>query len=142
MHRKPLLQRQSRALTSSCAGKQILEVGSGGNPAVAFAALRHCRRVVATDGSPQALRLLKRNVCTNARSVGMHHLPCRHSSELLFGIQSPESAMHAFVSYLEEIFLLASEIHDICFGSYLGGRGGATWRLEVCSSRAGLSAHL
>ena len=109
MHRKPLLQRQSRALTSSCAGKQILEIGSGGNPAVTFAALRHCRQVVATDGSPQALRLLERNVCMNARSVGMHHLPCRPSSELLFAIQIPESAMYAYVRYPAEIFLLASE---------------------------------
>ena len=40
---------------------------------MAFAALRHSRRVVVTEGSPQALRLLERNVCANARwgvSVG------------------------------------------------------------------------
>lgn len=109
MHRKPLLQRQGRALTSSCAGKLILEIGSGGNPAVAFAALRHCRRVVATDGSPQALRLLERNMCTNARSAGMLHLPCRPSSELLVAIHIPESTMYAIVRYPAEIFLLASE---------------------------------
>ena len=47
--------------------KEVMEVGAGGNPAVAFAALRHARRVVATEGSPQALRLLERNVCANAR---------------------------------------------------------------------------
>ena len=50
------------------ADKQVMEVGAGVNPAVAFAALRHSRRVVATEGSPQALRLLERNVCANARS--------------------------------------------------------------------------
>ena len=49
------------------ADQQVMEVGAGGNPAVAFAALRHARRVVATEGSPQALRLLERNVCANAR---------------------------------------------------------------------------
>ncbi len=51
----------------------MLEIGSGGNPAVAFAALRHCRRIVATDGSPEALRLLERNVRANARS-GLDHI--------------------------------------------------------------------
>lgn len=49
------------------AGKRVLEVGSGSNPLVAFAALRHCRLAVATDGSPEALSLLERNVTRNSR---------------------------------------------------------------------------
>ena len=59
---------QAISLRDSCAGKRVLEIGSGGSPAVAFAALRHCRQVVTTDGSPEALRLLERNICANARS--------------------------------------------------------------------------
>ena len=62
----------------TCAGKHVLEIGSGGNPVVAFAALRHCRRLVATDGSPEALRLLERNICANARSAS-HWAMCVHS---------------------------------------------------------------
>ena len=67
----------------------MLEIGSGGSPAVAFAALRHCRRIVATDGSPEALRLLERNVCANARS-GLGHKTfsgrcCKAASAILHG---------------------------------------------------------
>ena len=49
------------------AGRKVLEMGCGGNPLVAFAALRHCRMAVACDGSPKALELMERNVCANAR---------------------------------------------------------------------------
>ena len=49
------------------AGKRVLEVGCGSSPLVAFAALRHCRLAVCTDGSPEALELMDSNVASNAR---------------------------------------------------------------------------
>ncbi len=64
--RRPVLLK----LTSICyelTGSRVLEVGCGSNPLVAFAALRHCRRVIACDGSPKALALMETNVNLNAR---------------------------------------------------------------------------
>lgn len=48
-------------------GKRVLELGAGASPLVALAALRAgAARVVATDGSPDALRLLETNLAANA----------------------------------------------------------------------------
>ena len=45
----------------------MLELGAGASPLVALAALRAgAARVVATDGSPDALRLLDANLAANA----------------------------------------------------------------------------
>lgn len=48
-------------------GRQVLEVGSGVNPLCCLAALKHCRRYVATDGSLEALQGLARNLDLNCR---------------------------------------------------------------------------
>ena len=48
-------------------GAHVLEVGSGVNPVCCLAALRHCRRYVATDGSPETLQGLAKNLDLNAR---------------------------------------------------------------------------
>lgn len=45
----------------------MLELGAGASPLVALAALRAgAARVVATDGSPDALRMLEANLAANA----------------------------------------------------------------------------
>ena len=49
------------------AGRQVLEVGAGVNPLCCLAALKHCRRYVATDGSLQALEGLTGNFDLNSR---------------------------------------------------------------------------
>ena len=43
-------------------------MGCGSSPLVAFAALRHCRLAVCTDGSAKALELMDSNIACNARS--------------------------------------------------------------------------
>lgn len=51
----------------SAAGRRVLELGCGSNPLVMFAALRHARRVVSTDGSLEALQQMGKNLALNAR---------------------------------------------------------------------------
>ncbi|KAK9843966.1 hypothetical protein WJX81_000623 [Elliptochloris bilobata] len=66
----PALARLLLACPALCAGKRVLELGAGASPLVALAALRMgavC--VVATDGSPDALRLLEANLAANAGQV-------------------------------------------------------------------------
>ena len=50
----------------SCAGKRVVELGSGGGGLCAMAAARTCRRYTATDGSPDAVALLRANLRANA----------------------------------------------------------------------------
>ena len=58
----------------------LLELGAGGSPLVALAAARSrfgLRRVVSTDGSPRALRLLSANLQSNASLVVAERLRVR-----------------------------------------------------------------
>ncbi|KAK9828449.1 hypothetical protein WJX72_000046 [[Myrmecia] bisecta] len=50
-------------------GRHVLEVGCGANPLCTLAALRFARRVVATDGSSQALARMASNLALNSSLV-------------------------------------------------------------------------
>ena len=60
-----------------CAGRSVLELGSGVSPLCCMAALRHCRKYVATDGSLQACQGLARNLDLNCRYQVLR--PARYS---------------------------------------------------------------
>ena len=47
----------------------MIELGSGANPLLALACLRHCSAYTGTDGSKRALSLLARNLAANSRSA-------------------------------------------------------------------------
>lgn len=60
------------SFVSSSSSLSLLELGAGGSPLVALAAARSSsgfRRVVSTDGSQRALRLLSSNIAANARLI-------------------------------------------------------------------------
>ena len=61
------LEREQMKAGVGCAGRNVLELGSGVSPLCCMAALRHCRRYVATDGSLQACQGLVRNLDLNCR---------------------------------------------------------------------------
>ena len=70
----------SSSSSSSSSSLSLLELGAGGSPLVALAAARSgCgfRRVVSTDGSPRALRLLSSNLASNASLVVAERLRVR-----------------------------------------------------------------
>ena len=57
----------------------MLELGAGASPLVALAALRAgAARVVATDGSPDVLRLLEANLAANAGCAAHSHAGSVH----------------------------------------------------------------
>ncbi|EIE22455.1 S-adenosyl-L-methionine-dependent methyltransferase [Coccomyxa subellipsoidea C-169] len=106
----PALARFILAHPEVFAGSRVLEVGCGSNPLVAFAALRHCRRVIACDGSPKALALMETNVSLNASLVVVERLRLRqlrwgdaiHVNAVLQKFGHVDIAVGADVVYVEE----------------------------------------
>lgn len=80
----PIKQQQVKLFCYAVSGKRVLEVGSGVSPLCCLAALRHCSKYVATDGSRLALQGLSRNLDLNSRCFG----PAAHSSCCFWPLQS------------------------------------------------------
>ena len=69
------------------AGRAVVELGCGGAGLCAVAGAHTCRRFTATDGSPQALDLLRQNLRSNAHSfiyerVGVQRLAWGDSAQI------------------------------------------------------------
>jgi len=60
-----------------CTGKRVVELGAGGGGLCAMAGARTCRRYVATDGSPDAVALLRANLRANAALFIRERVACR-----------------------------------------------------------------
>ena len=65
----------------------MIELGCGGGGLCALAGAHICRRFTATDGSPQALELLRRNLRSNAPAficerVGVQQLEWSNASQI------------------------------------------------------------
>jgi len=55
----------------------VVELGAGGGGLCAMAGARTCRRYVATDGSPDAVALLRANLRANAALFIRERVACR-----------------------------------------------------------------
>ncbi len=55
----------------------MVELGCGGGGLCAMAAAHTCRHFTATDGSPEAVRLLRKNLRANAAQFICERVACR-----------------------------------------------------------------
>ncbi len=95
------------------AGKQVLEVGCGVNPLCCLAALRHCRKFVATDGSLQALQGLVRNLDLNCRCVS--HASMKAGRYLILFSHGRPGSVYAMLATMRiYIACVATMVRNMC----------------------------